>query len=408
MTVKDYDPRVITPENELEVSRYFREFSENDLKVRIIGNASKINMGNPLIEPQRTISSALLAELVDYQPEDLTITVQAGMPFAQFQAILAEQGQMLPLDPPDMTRQTVGGIVATNRSGPRRLLYGTVRDLLIGCRFVLANGSVGHSGGRVVKNVAGYDLHKLFIGSFGTLGMLTEVTFKVVPQPQYVGVGQAQFDSVGKACQAARLCVRSNLMPAVLELIQEDISPNSRCQLIFAAEGMRIAVDGQLAGLSEICQKAGANSVELLEDGSAALHTQTNLENDYNSPEVEGLQLKVATTLTGLPQAHTLLAEIGRESGGDGLVYSRAGSGIAGLLARPDLTKLEKINPLIKKARQAVSPDGGSLVIERAPLELWTQMDAWGAFGDADPSMRAVKIALDPKHLLNPGLIKWA
>ncbi|OJW04385.1 MAG: hypothetical protein BGO39_11555 [Chloroflexi bacterium 54-19] len=398
---------MVNPASELEAAQLFEEFSRENLKVRLTGAGTKANLGNPLGPCQRLVSTSQLTALVDYQPEDLTITVQVGLPFERLQAILGEQGQMLPLDPPELAGQTIGGILATNRSGPRRLLYGTARDLLIGCRFVLSDGSIGHSGGRVVKNVAGYDLHKLFIGSYGTLGLLTEVTFKVVPQPQYIGVGQAEFASVEQACQAARLCARSNLMPSALEIVQEDISPNTSCKLLFAAEGMQVAVDGQLAGLSEICWKAGAASVELLEDGPTVLKAQSNLENRFNTAEGNFLQIRVASTLTGLPEVHALLVEIGRVGGGEAQVVSRAGSGLAYLLAKPTTGNLEKLVPLIKKAREASRVDGGSLVIERAPLELWPQLDAWGEFGDATDSMRALKDALDPRHLLNPDLLKW-
>jgi glycolate oxidase FAD binding subunit len=406
MTANDPAVSVLTPANELEVSGYLQEFNEANLKVNLRGAGTKLNLGGPLAAFDRTISSAALTQLVDYQPEDLTITVQAGMPFAQLQAALAGQGQMLPLDPPGLPGQTIGGILATNRSGPRRLLYGTARDLLIGCRFVLADGSIGHSGGRVVKNVAGYDLHKLFIGSFGTLGFLTEVTFKVVPQPQFVGVGRATFSSVEKACQAARLCVRSNLMPAALEVMAAGLGSDAGGGLLFAAEGMPVAVEGQLAGLSAICREAGAVSVELLEDGPGALQAAANLENNYAGPDL--LQLRVATTLTGLPGAFSLLAEIGRELGGEGQVCLRGGNGLAYLYCRADSAKLAAALPLIKKARQTFQVDGGSLVIERAPLEVWGQLDAWGSFGDAGPSMLAVKEALDPKHLLNPGVIEFS
>jgi glycolate oxidase FAD binding subunit len=408
MTLQESNPQIVNPAGELEAAPLFEEFSRKNLKVRLTGAGSKANLGNPLDPCERLISTSRLTALVDYQPEDLTITVQAGLPFEKLQAILGEQGQMLPLDPPELAGQTIGGVLATNRNGPRRLLYGTARDLLIGCRFVLSDGSIGHSGGRVVKNVAGYDLHKLFIGSYGTLGLLTEVTFKVMPQPQYSGVGQAEFGSVEQACQAARQCVRSNLTPSALEIVQQDISPNTPCKLLFAAEGMRVAVDGQLAGLSEICRKEGAASVELLDDGPAVLKAQANLENRYNTPEGNFLQIRVASTLTGLHKVHALLVEIGRAAGGEAQVVSRAGSGLAYLLAKPEAGNLGKLVPLIKKAREASRVEGGSLVIERAPAELWPQLDAWGEFGDATASMRALKDALDPQHLLNPGLIKWA
>lgn len=438
--------QIFEPASEEEASEILQECSRNGRTVKIVGGGTKLDLGNPYAETDIIISTLKLNKLIDYQPEDLTITVGAGMTFARLQEILAEQGQMLPLDPPDLAGQTLGGVLATNRSGPRRLLYGTARDLLIGCRFVLADGNIGHSGGRVVKNVAGYDLHKLFIGSYGTLGLLTEVTFKVVPLPQRVGVGVATFTSAETAFQAARQCVRSNLMPSALEVskivstLRHPYSePNyNNYVLSFQAEGTEVAVRGQLAGLEEICTVAGAISVKIFDESSVfqelikyseelrenqelienSEEIRRWLENALTSPlsfEKTSVIVKASSVLTDLPgicqhleavilEGYLLLGNQGR----GGRIVARAGTGIVYLSAEVRNTNsqyIQNLAILIEKARAEIQKMGGSLVIERAPLELKKLVDAWGDFGDALPSMQALKKKLDPQGLLNPGVM---
>ncbi len=379
----------LTPATQEEAAPMLTECSQQGQRMRIVGGGTKQNLGNPAASTDVTISTLKLDDLVDYQPEDLTITVGAGMTFARLQAILGAQGQFLPLDPPELQGQTMGGILATNRSGPRRLLYGTARDLLIGCRFVLADGSSGHSGGRVVKNVAGYDLHKLFIGSYGTLGLLTEVTFKVVPLPQVVGAGKAVFSSLETACAAARQCARSNLMPSALQVERES---EGAFGLWFGAEGVGVAVEGQLSGLAEICRQAGATSVEILSDGSAVLQKLANWDKAHSATARIGL--KATAILTDLPRLAALLEKLGR-------VVVQAGTGVIYTTVVPGSPV--ELSSQIERVRAEVEKLGGSLTLETAPPEIKQRVDAWGALGDALPSMQALKRQLDPQGLLNPG-----
>ncbi|HEX2913262.1 MAG TPA: FAD-binding oxidoreductase [Chloroflexia bacterium] len=397
------DEKAFAPANEEEAAELLREISRQNQTVRFVGGGTKQDRGNPRRETAVTLSTLKLNELIDYQPEDLTITVQTGMPFERLQAILGEQGQFLPLDPPNLPGQTTGGVLSTNVSGPRRLLYGTARDLLIGCRFVLADGSIGHSGGKVVKNVAGYDLHKLFIGAYGTLGLLTEVTFKVTPRPSMTGAGLARFEEAEKAFAAARRCARSNLMPSALEVVTALPREPEVYNLYFGAEGMAVAVEAQLEGLSNICREAGASSVELVPDGAALWQrlANTSTGNQYN------LILKGSTVLTGLPGATALFEKTLATSGASGGIQARAGNGLIYLYAAMAEGQSEKAAELIKEARPYFQRDGGSLVIENAPLSLRQYVDAWGDFGDTLPSQQAVKASLDPQKLLNPGVLEF-
>ena len=183
-----------------------------------------------------------MCRLIEHEPGDLTTTAEAGIPLAALQGELAKRGQWLSLDPPWAERATLGGILASNASGPRRHLYGSARDLLIGLTVVMADGSVVRGGGKVVKNVAGYDLPKLFIGSFGTLGVIVEATVKLRPRPDVDRLVVARFHHLKDAGGAARAITGSDLVPAALELLDGEA-----LRAVGAGEGgagLLIGVDG--------------------------------------------------------------------------------------------------------------------------------------------------------------------
>ena len=160
-----------------------------------------------------------LSRLLEHEPGDLTATVEAGMTVEAFQAALRGRGQWMSLDPADARRATIGGVLATNASGPRRHLYGTARDLLIGVTVVTADGAIVRGGGKVVKNVAGYDLPKLFVGSYGTLGVIVEATVKLRPLPDHERLVGIRFDRLKDAGAAARSVMASDLIPNAIELL---------------------------------------------------------------------------------------------------------------------------------------------------------------------------------------------
>jgi glycolate oxidase FAD binding subunit len=403
--------RILEPASQEEAAKILYECSQAGRSVRIVGGGTKQDLGNPYAETALRLSTRKLDKLIDYQPQDLTVTVGAGMPLARLQELLAKQGQMLPLDPATISGQTVGGVLATNRSGPRRLLYGTARDLLLGCRFVLADGNIGRSGGRVVKNVSGYDLHKLFIGSFGTLGLLTEVTFKVVPIPQTIGVAKAFFEDPEAALRATRQCATSNLMPSLLEIMDDTLvgatsnktDGQRGLTVIFGAEGFESAVKSQLVGMREICAKANPLVLVDPDYGNKTPLALANLVYRVKVPPV--LVLRASSVLTNLPRTRTCLADITNELGLEGILHVRAGTGIIYLFTWPTKSQYPATAKLIEQARAAIHKMGGSLVVERAPLEIKQVVDVWGDMGDAIPAMQALKKQFDPQGLLNPGVM---
>ncbi|MBI3418173.1 MAG: FAD-binding oxidoreductase [Verrucomicrobia bacterium] len=191
---------------------------------------------------------AALNSVVEHTPEDMTATVQAGMTFADFQKQLARHGQWLALDPPHAAGASIGDVLATNASGPRRFGYGTIRDYLLGIQVALADGRLIRSGGKVVKNVAGYDLGKLFVGSRGSLGVIVEATFKLRPLPEAEQFVRADCSSLKQAGELLEAINESPITPVVLDLHNVFAAPDAtRCQLVAGFAGTRAEVEWQMA-----------------------------------------------------------------------------------------------------------------------------------------------------------------
>jgi glycolate oxidase FAD binding subunit len=210
---------MLRPENPEQLAASLREAACAHRTIRLGGNFSKDCLGGTPTPAEVTISTSSMNRLLQYEPRDLTISVEAGMPFAELARILAAHHQMLPLDPPWLQESTVGGVLAANLSGPRRRLYGTARDMVIGMTFVTLGGKLINSGGMVVKNVAGLDMAKLMIGSFGTLATIATVNFKVFPVPVGSRTFVMEFATVAEAFAERDRILRSVLQPSAIDIV---------------------------------------------------------------------------------------------------------------------------------------------------------------------------------------------
>ena len=216
-TIDGIDPQaVILPASTHEIQEVLDYASDNGLSVIPAGSGTKLGIGNPPEGVDLVLSTSRLDQVLEYEPADLTVTVEAGIQLAVLQAKLAEHGQYLPLDPPYADRCTIGGITATNASGPSRLQYGAARDRVLGMRVVQSSGTVVKSGGKVVKNVAGYDLNKLYLGSYGTLGVITEVSLKLQPLPEIERTILVTFADIEEAVNVGSEISGSQLLPTFL------------------------------------------------------------------------------------------------------------------------------------------------------------------------------------------------
>lgn len=210
---------MLRPENPEQLAALLRETASAHRTIRLGGAFSKDRLGAVPTPADVTISTSSMNRLLQYEPRDLTISVEAGMPFSELTRLLADQHQMLPLDPPWLRESTVGGVLATNLSGPRRRLYGTARDMVIGMTFATLEGKLINSGGMVVKNVAGLDMAKLMIGSFGTLAAIATVNFKVFPAPAATRDFVMEFATAAEAFDERDRILNSVLQPAAIDIV---------------------------------------------------------------------------------------------------------------------------------------------------------------------------------------------
>jgi glycolate oxidase FAD binding subunit len=368
-----------------EVAEALRAAAAEGRTVRVCGGGTKLTWGRPPLSDAESLPTRSLDEIVEHNAGDLTAVVQAGVRLADAQAAFAEAGQMLAVDPPLGAGDgaTVGGVVATADSGPLRHRYGGVRDQVIGIRAVLADGSVIRSGGKVIKNVAGYDLGKLFTGSFGTLGVIVEVSLRLHPLPGPV------LTSVGKTDE-----------PQVLQqgAIALSSSAISALSLDFRWE------HGAGSLLARFGGEAGRNQARLAEQMMAAAGLEVSLEEDDESLWVDqraaqrapdGVVAKVSALSTDLARVVSAADGIGAAAAG------RAGLGLAWL--RLEQPAAAGAAASVEELRRRLAPR--PVVVLDAPADLRERIDVWG--GQPEPLlalMRRVKDRFDPSGLCNRGI----
>ena len=210
---------MLAPENSTDLAQALGDAAARGRTIALGGNSSKRLMAGPSEPADVAIATTALHRVLEYEPHDLTISVEAGLPWRSLASLLAPNRQMVPLDPPFAESASVGGVVASNGSGPRRRLYGTARDLIIGMRFATLEGKLVQSGGMVVKNVAGLDMAKLMIGSFGTLAAIAVVNFKLVPAPEAERSFLLPFRSLAEAIAARNQVLANPLQPVAIDLL---------------------------------------------------------------------------------------------------------------------------------------------------------------------------------------------
>jgi glycolate oxidase FAD binding subunit len=318
-----------------------------------------------------------------HEAADMTVTAEAGCPLPALAAALARAGQWLPLDPPRGAATTVGGLVAANLSGPLRTSQGTVRDLLLGLRFVGADGALVSGGGRVVKNVAGYDLPKLHVGALGTVGVLVEATFKVRPRPACETAVMAACAAPSQAAALA-LAVRDALSPLWLECAGPGVLGEHACVAVGLGGGAD-AVDAA-CDVVERAARATALVPERVADGAA-------LRARLGAVAGEAIVVRAATLPTGVGDVLDRLARAGAR------VVAQVASGTV----RAALDDPARVAELVRALRPLLEAGGGGVVVERAPAALKQAIDPWGDPGPARGLMAGLKGAFDPDGIFAPG-----
>jgi glycolate oxidase FAD binding subunit len=346
--------------------------------VRVTGNSTKLRWAGAGSRPELELSTARLDRIVEHNAGDLTAVLEAGVPLARAQAAFAEAGQMLALDPPD-DGATLGGIVASADSGPLRARYGGVRDLVVGIRVALSDGTIAKAGGKVIKNVAGYDLAKLFAGSFGTLGAILEVSVRLHPLPPATATAAG-----GTADPAALARAARTLSHAPLEQMGLDVRWGGGDGAVLARFGGTTAREQALAA-ARLLEETGV-ALDVVEDDEEIWRVQRAGQRSR-----EGVVVRVSALQTDMPTLFGAVDRLGAR------LVGRPGLGLFWL--RLEDRGAEEAAAAVEELRRRFSAQ-----LLDAPPELCERVDARGALDPATLSlMRRVRERFDPAGVCNPG-----
>ena len=400
--------QTLAPADQAAAADAIRAAYEGDTAIYPIGGGTNLGFGLPAKKPGQGLSLAGLKRVVDYPARDMTVTVEAGVTMAELNKLLATERQMLPLDVPQADQATIGGIIATNYSGPRRYGLGTVRDYVIGIHAIDGRGMPFKGGGRVVKNVAGYDFCKLLTGSLGTLGVITQVTLKLKPLPEQSALMACIVSDLGHAERILAAMVSSQTTPVAIELLAGPAWDQEPTLQTLAAEALpqRYYIVAGLEGTAaEVAWMTSQLHREWRELGITAPTTIGNAL-DLQSKLVEfpatgdsPLVLKASVAPSGVTAMVEALRRVDpscsiQSHAGNGIVICRFSQFPSGGLSRA----------LVGNLQNSAAAHRGHIVIYSNPSSAeMTHQSVWGAASAPVPLMAEVKRQFDPRNILNPG-----
>jgi glycolate oxidase FAD binding subunit len=390
---------VIRPDRAEQVSRVLALCAAERLAVVARGAGTSQGLGNPPRRLDLVLELSRLAAVREYVPEDMVATVEAGVTLDALRAHLAPHRQMLALDPPGGGARSVGGVLATHASGPLRFRYGTGRDLLLGARFVQADGTLTWGGAKVVKSVTGYDVPKLLVGSLGTLGVLVEATVRLHPVPPASRSWQLGFPSPEATAGFLAALLDSPIQPdraalldaAALRRVGLSVDPLA---VLLSISSVAEAVDAQGQALERLAADQRGRSAPLAESAWSGLGLAVS------GPILLRAAGEPRRLLHWTSQAQAAASRAGVETS----VVAQPGHGVLQASVAADQDPARIARDLVLPLRRALEAEGGSLVIERGPVELKNQCEVWG---DISPEIlaitRRIKSEFDPHGLLGPG-----
>jgi len=415
---------VVLPTDEVQIAEVLRLASEYQATVFPCGGGSHTWLGQTPSRVDLVLSMQHLQRQLAYEPADLTITAQAGMRFVELQRMLGDRGQFLALDPAVTATTTLGGVVATNVSGPRRFLYGTARDVLLGVAVMTIDGKRTKAGGRVVKNVTGYDLNKLYIGSLGTLAIIVELTCKLHPLPP----GELTL-GIGCAHQADLAPMLQTLLQLPLHLNSLELLNAAACETLTTHAGLPLVATAymliaRVEGTPGVTQSQAQRLTEALHHlpltRPASVYAWSAVEQErlwsslgaltYSAPNPDAapdcMVVKISLLLSALPAFCQDVQETAVHFDTPWSLVAHAGSGIAYVripVPHPEAPDVERLLTYLQALERCVARCQGRRVVARAPVAVKQQCQVWGPPGDDVALMRAIKTSFDPQHRLNPG-----
>jgi len=393
-------PRWVTrPARVEEVSGLLALARAEGLAVSARGSGAAVGLGNPPRRLDFVIDLVRLDAVTEYVAEDMVVSVEAGLTLGALARRLGGKGQMLPLDPIGGASRTIGGVLATNASGPLRFRHGTGRDLALGVRFVQADGTITWGGAKVVKSVTGYDVPKLLVGSLGTIGVIVGATLRVRPLPAASATWRIALPSRAVTESVLAALLDSGLEPDRVTLLNGAAGracghPDEQASLLVSFGSVCEAVESQSGALARLARAHGGE-VEKQPESS-----WTRLDDALDAPVLLRLACEPKNVVFWLAELEQLAAGLGLHVS----AVAQAGNGVlqAALIGTLPASRLDVA--LARPLREGLATEGGSLVIERAPAALKTALEVWGSIRqDSLTIMARLKHEFDPDGILNPG-----
>ncbi len=383
--------RVMRPADAQDAARGLRLCDLVPAAVVTWGGGTQMRLGATPRRYEVAFSTERMTRLLEYEPADLTCRVEAGMRLQDLQESLRAQGQRLPLEPPHPERATVGGMLAANANGLGRARYGTVRDWVIGIAVAYPSGKLARAGGKVVKNVAGYDLMKLHIGALGTLGVIAEVNFKVQTRPQVEATLIAHLDTPAAAVDTGTALARQYLAPAAAVVLDQSalkdcgMTADWRWTLALKFEGYAREVEAARDKATSLIRAAGGRV-----EGDDVPSRFWHAARDWSAPDGDLVVVRAIVPLTAIHAIFGVLPE-------DSQVMAQPAAGLV------DVRVPAAFAASILRRLRTAGGDQGQVIVAAAPAAVKKELDVWGPPPPGFPIMRALKQALDPNGILNPG-----
>jgi glycolate oxidase FAD binding subunit len=412
-------PRFVAkPPDRQSASQLIALAQEHSLGVIFRGGGTKMGLGNRPRRIDLVLSTAHLNQVVDLDGENLTLTVEAGIRLSEIQERLRHEGNgyFIPLDPPFTEGATLGGILATNSSGPKRLLYGTCRDFVLGLKVIQADGKICSFGGKTVKNVSGFDMNKLYIGSLGTLGMIAEITLRLLPLPEKERTLLAFFPESQSPFEVTSTILPSQLLPSSLEILDpgataflhpETLIRRGNYLLAIGLEGVAQAVNRQTEEIRSICHRFGPSAMETIEGEIQELFWRSlrdilpSIFHRFTQSPIVKISVPPSKTREIFNSAEQVL----RVGNWPHALWAQGGNGILraafllNSLGGERASLVQAIETLGRMTREME----GHIVVESSPTSLKSRISLWGQEREDFKVFRQIKEALDPASILNPG-----
>jgi len=383
---------VSSPATVEEAAAFLEEKARASSRVGFVGGGTALSLGRPPARLDAVLRTDRLTRIVEHAPSDQIIVVEAGLTLASLQRAVAAHGQRLALDPPLAERRTIGGLVATNGFGARRTRYGSLRDLIIGVSLVRADGAVAKGGGKVVKNVAGFDLPKMMVGSLGTLGLVATATLRLHPLPD----SDVTLISRARTARGVRELVAAMRGAQLEPVAVAALSANQGLDLGIRFEGFEAGVKEQADRTLALAAKNAA-ACDVLSEAEARAFWERHDALRTAGP----LRAKIAMLPSAFEEFFERVLPALGAALSDAACASYPALGISFVSGVP--SDDDAVAAAIAKIREFLAPAGGSLVLEETPDGVRAHADPWGPAPASFGLMRALKDRLDPDGRLNPG-----